>query len=205
VLDEATARLRNPPSIVGAWVDPGHDLGEIDPSAEIAGHAVMMGSGDGVVILGKAKPMRGPLPRPWRVCWAKAPGADTAGPVMQVSERSWFPAGGEDIGAFADACIAAKRWKDLAAAEDSIAHAAARLRVRGTRLLAQGDAKGAREALEAAIAEKRVPTDTYWYLAEALRQCRRGKDAKPHLEKYLAKAGKKGAFVAEATKRLAGK
>lgn len=74
VLDEATARLASPPSAVGAWVDLGHDLGENDPAATVAGHAVMMGTGDGVVVLGKAKPMRGPLRRPGACSGPRLPG-----------------------------------------------------------------------------------------------------------------------------------
>lgn len=136
--------------------------------------------------------------------WAKAPGAEVPGPVMQVAEHLVPGERGRHLRVRGRL----HRGEEVEGPGGGGGeHRAPGGAAAGARLAAagaggcQGRAGGAQAALE----EKRVPADTYWYLAEALRQCRRGKDARPHLEKYLAKAGKKGAFAAEAAKRLAAK
>ena len=56
--------------------------------------------------------------------------------------------------------------------------------------------------MTAAIEAKRTPPDGWWYLAEALHRAGRDEEARPHLERYLARAGKRSPFVAEARARL---
>ena len=65
-----------------------------------------------------------------------------------------------------------------------------------------GDVTRAVESLQACVEMKRVPTDAWWWLAEALHRAGRDAEAKPHLEKYLSKAAKRAEHVAEAKRRL---
>ena len=200
VLEEAVARLEAPPSNLGVWYDAGIDAGEVTAKPRKGGRAAMLGSNDGILVIGK--PSRGPLPKPSRMLWARAPGAESAGPVMQVQTLTWWPGDGEDVVAIADALIAAGKFSDLDALDASLPQCAASLRLRGSGLLARGDVAGALGALELAVSLKKVPTDTWWYLAEALHRSGNDEEARPHLEKFVGKAGKKAPFVEEAKKRL---
>lgn len=200
VLEEAVSRLEAPPSNLGVWYDAGIDAGEVTAKPRKGGRAAMVGTDDGILIIGK--PMRGPLPKPARMLWARAPGAESAGPAMQVQSLTWWPGDGEDIVAIADSLIAAERFTDLDALDASLPQTAASLRVRGSGLLARGDVAGAVDALELAVTLKKIPMDTWWFLADALHRQGRDAEARPHLEKFLAKAGKKAPHVEEAKKRL---
>jgi tetratricopeptide (TPR) repeat protein len=79
---------------------------------------------------------------------------------------------------------------------------AATARLRGAARLHAKDPAGALEQLTAAVEMKKVPADAWWYLADALHALGRDDEARPHLERFLAKAGKRAPFVLEAKRRI---
>ncbi|MFZ5481950.1 MAG: tetratricopeptide repeat protein [Myxococcota bacterium] len=201
VAEEAQKRLEWPPGVEGVWVDLGLDAGEVDPAAVPRGYAGLLDA-SAVVWAGDGKVRREPLPRAPRRLWMKRPGGESAGAVLQIGARTLWPADGDDLGAFGDALLAAKAWDLLDAVDVILPATAAGVRVRGVAKLERGDVAGALEALAACVEMKKVPPDAWWWLAEALHRAGRDEEAKPHLEKFLAKSPKKAPHVAEAKKRL---
>lgn len=200
--EELVTRLEAPASPVGVWVDRGLDVGAVEPKAHGDDVCVILGVGDAVYAWADGRVTREVPPSALRVLQARPRDKDHVGPVVQQGARSWWPAEADDLCTFGDRCLAAGRPDLVALCEEVLGTGAAGLRVRGVAALAAGDVQGARLALQAAVAGKRVPTDTYWWLAEVLHRLGLDAEAQPHLEKYLAKAGKRGAHVEAARARL---
>lgn len=197
---EAVQRLEWPPRSEGVWTDLGLDCGAVDPAATPGGWVAVVDSRTAVVVDGQAR--KEELAGPVRRLWAKRPGATQAGPVLQVGARTLWPADGDEIAAFGDRLLELGEADLLALVDPFLPESAAAVRLRGVARLKEGDAAGAAEILASAVAMKKVPADTWWWLAEALHRLGRDDEARPHLEKFLAKAPKKGPHVAEAKKRL---
>ncbi len=200
--EQLVTRLEASASPVGVWVDIGLDVGEVNARAAGDDVCVVLGVGDAIFAPLDGPPRREALPSAHRVLHARARDKETAGPVLQLGARTWWPAAPDDVCTFGDRLLAAGRPDLVDLAADALGASAAALRVRGTALLARGDTTGARQALEAAIGLKRVPTDTWWWLAEALTALGLVAEARPHLEKFVAKASKRAPFVDEARRRL---
>jgi hypothetical protein len=200
VADQVAARFATPPSSMGLWIDDGTDADEMAPKAKPTGMIAVLGSDDFIQVA-NGKVVRSPLVGPQRVLVTRRTGGDSS-LALQVGTRTYWAADGDDICSFGDALLATGHaaWMNDAAAV--LGTGAPGLRVRGVALLAAGNITSAIETLESAVAAKRVPTDTWWFLADALAQAGRPDEAKPHLEKYLAKAANKAPFVEEAKRRL---
>lgn len=200
--EEIAARLEAPPSPVGVWVDLGLDVGEVDAKADGDDVCVILGIGDAVYAYADGRVVREVPPSALRVLQARQRDKDNVGPVVQQGSRSWWPAAPDDVCTFGDRLLAAGRPDLVTLCEDALGTSAAGLRVRGVALLARGDTEGARLALQTAVAGKRVPADTWWWLAEALHRLGLDAEAQPHLERYLAKAGKRAPHADAARARL---
>ncbi len=198
--DEVVAKLESPPTGVGIYVDYGVDIGEARSPGKARGFMALLSATD--CITASSKVSRHTPGEPLRVLIAKLPGEESASAAVQTGRQTWWAAAGDDVCAFGDRLVSAGAFELLDACEDVIGTGAAGLRVRGAALLARGDAKGAVEALEAAVAGKKVPGDAWWFLADALHALGRDDEARPHLEKYLSKVAKKAPFVEEARTRL---
>ena len=122
--------------------------------------------------------------------------------VVQAGSRTMHPPDPDDVAALADALIAANRpdleellapvWPDTAAGR----------RARGAIAFRRGRLEEALALLTEAVELKKVPADTWWWLADVLATLGRNEEARPHLEKYVAKAGKRSPWLAEARRRL---
>lgn len=200
--DETVDRLQSPPTGVGIYVDVGIDNGEARPPGKPRGYMALLSATD--CVTANASVSRHAPGGPMRVMSGKLPGEEAASAVVQVGRSTYWAADGDDLCAFGDRLLAKGAFDLLDACEAVIGTSAAGLRVRGAALLARGDAKGALEALEDSVAGKKVPSDAWWFLAEALHVLGRDDEARPNLEKYLAKAAKKAPFVEEAKRRLGG-
>lgn len=200
--EEAVARLEAPPQPAGIYADRGVDNGEVGSGRPPSAFLAVQSATD--VVLAAGKVSRGPPQAPFRVLTGKFPGDERADTVVQTGTTTWWPVDGDELCAFGDRLVAAGAFNLLEACDEVLGASAAALRVRGAALLAQGRVDGALLALEAAVAGKKIPADAWWFLAEALRAAGRDAEARPHLEKYLAKAPKRGKFVADARARLEG-
>jgi hypothetical protein len=197
------ARLEALPQPAGLWVRTGLDVGAVDTGCKGDDGLLVLGVGDTIEVTA-ATMRRGPLAEGWRLLSVKDPERETPQPVLQVGLDSWWPAGPEDLCRFGDRLIAQGHAALLLGCGEALGNTAASQRVRGAALLAAGQAAEAVLALEGAIAGKKVPADTWWFLAVALREAGRPGEARPHVERFLSKAGKKAPFVAEAKAWLAG-
>jgi hypothetical protein len=201
VAAEAQKRLEWPEKVEGVWVDLGIDAGEVDPDAKPTGFAGLLDASAAVWADAEGV-RRQPLAEAPRRLWIKRPGAEAQGPALQIGARTLWPADSDELGAFGDALLAAKAFELLDAVEPLLPITAAAVRLKGVSKLQRGDVPGAVEALAACVEMKKVPPDSWWWLAEALHRAGRDEEAKPHLEKFLAKSPKKAPHVAEAKKRL---
>ncbi len=202
IADEVVAKLESPPAGVGVYVDLGIDNGEARPPGKPRAYLALLSATD--CVTANATVTRHAPGQPLRVMSGKLPGDEASSTVVQTGRQTWWAAAGDDLCAFGDRLVAAGAFDQLEACEAVIGTSAAGLRVCGAALLARGDARGALEALEASVAGKKVPSDAWWFLADALHALGRDEEARPHLEKYLSKAAKKAPFVEEAKKRLGG-
>ncbi|MSQ01287.1 MAG: hypothetical protein EXR71_05240 [Myxococcales bacterium] len=196
-------RLESPPSAVGLWVCTGLDVAAVDPTASRCDLLCVLGLTDAVLA-----PESGAVERlvptgAFRVLRARAVDKEAEGLVVQVGERSYWPAGNEHLCTFGDRLGAAGRHDLVDLCDEVFGGGATALRVRGASLLARGDVAGAILVLEAAIDGKRVPIDTWWFLADALDRAGRPQDARPHLEKYVSRAAKRAPHMEAARRRLA--
>ena len=196
-------RLEAPPSPLGLWVCTGLDVSAVDPKASRSDLLCVLGVSDAVLAPDSGAVERLVPAGAFRVLHARAADREAVGLVVQVGERSYWPAGNEELCTFGDRLCAAGRHDLIDLCEGAFGVGAAGLRVRGASLLARGDAAGALLALEEAIEGKRVPADTWWFLADALSRVGRAGDAKPHLEQYVSKAAKRAPYVEEAKRRIA--
>ena len=200
--EELVVRLEAAPTLTGIWVDEGLDVMAVGLKGRVGTICAILGEGDAVFTEEGGEVSRSTLPAPLRVLRAKAGDKESPGPVLQIGSRCWWPAAGEELCAFGDRLIAAGRFDCLNACDELLGTHSAGLRVRGAALLHQGQVADALLVLEACVAGKKVPADAWWYLAEALQRLERGGEAAPHLQRYLAQAGKRAPVLEEARRRL---
>ena len=207
VMEEAIARLREPGPVTGLWAEAGRDAGELSPERRGAVIAVIgqeRGGADG---------RREPITLPIRRMYLKERGWDSPGAVLQIGAQTFYPAEPEEALEFADAGLERFGPGSPAGSPEALAAWAGSLeacwpegavggRIRGRVLLKQGRAAEALEVLQGAVDAKRAPVDTAWWLAEALAALGRGAEARPFLERFVAKAARRSPWLAEAKQRL---
>lgn len=197
---EAVKWMEAAPPNDGLWVDLGMDTGEIQPDAKPVAWIATVG--DTLVRAtreGAAREPRG-LPRRF-VRWKKA-GETEASWVLQEGFRSYDAADPDEQITFGDRLLQARAYALVDLVDPILPAGGPTLRLRGAALLERDRVDEALLALTAAIEAKRTPPDAWWYLADALHRSGRDEEARPHLERYLARAGKRSPFVAEARSRL---
>lgn len=199
-LAETLRRLDTPPPVDGFWVDLGVDAGEAVADPVVRARAASVG--DTWVVAGPEGVVVRPRGAPRRCVSWKRLGTPAPAHCMQEGARSWWEAEAEDLVDLGDALVGAAAWEAVALIDPILPGTAAGLRLRGAAALAQGDVDAALLALAAAVELKKVPPDTWWFYAEALLRADRPAEARPQLERFLSKAGKKAPFVAEARARL---
>lgn len=193
---EAAERLRNPGRTDGIWVEAGRDAGELVARNRTGLAAALVGSHLVLASSPVAETKVGGI----RLLFIKERGWDSADRALQVGDRTFHPGDPDDVAALADAILASNRmdletavvWPDTAAGR----------RARGSFALQHGRVEEALSLLQEAVDLKKVPADTWWWLAEALRLAGREEEGRPHLEKYVAKASKRSPWLAEAKRRL---
>ncbi|MDP2307187.1 MAG: tetratricopeptide repeat protein [Pseudomonadota bacterium] len=206
VAGEAQQRLEWPASFAGMWADLGVDAGGMDegatPGAVIALTSAQP-NGAQVMIRGtEAGVKKVPLTGAPRRLWLKRPGATEPTWALQIGAVTYWAAEDDEIITFGDNLLAAEAFSLFAQVEPFLPLNAATARLRGAAKLRAGDALGSLEYFAAAIEMKKAPADAWWYFADALHRLGRDEEARPHLEKFLAKAPKRAPFVIEAKKRL---
>lgn len=209
---DALQRLEWPVKLQGIWTDYGLDAGQVEAAAEPVAFAalqdasaVVIADADGVRrtnLRGAAHADRGGTAPPLRQLTLRRPGTNDLVAALQIGTRTLFEASGDEITAFGDRVVAASAWGVLAFIDPLLPPTAASARLRGIARLRASDAPGALEILEVAIEMKKVPADTWWWLADALHALGRDAEARPHLERFLSKVAKKAPHAAEARKRL---
>jgi hypothetical protein len=208
VAAEAQQRLEWPAAYTGVWSDLGIDAGAIDedavPGAMVAITTAQADPRQGVIRATSEGVKKLPLPTPPRRLWMKRPGAVEATWAIQIGTVTYWAADPDEIVTFGDHLLAAEAFELFAKVEPFLPVSAATSRLRGAAKLRAGDAEGSLEYFVAALEMKKVPADTWWYYADALHRLGRNDEARPHLEKFLSKAGKRAPHVAEAKKRLEG-
>lgn len=200
VVDQVVARFVAPPPVVGLWVDDGTDADEAAAKRKPVALIAILGTNEAIRVAGTSVERTANLGT-MRTLSTRRDGDPIL--AVQVGTRTFWAADGDDLCAFADALISAGHCDWLDAADGVVGTTSAGLRVRGVRYLSEGKLTAAIEALEAAIAGKKVPADTWWHYADALARAGRAAEARPHLEKFLSKAAKRAPFVEEAKQRLA--
>lgn len=201
-LAEATVlRLEALPQPAGVWVRTGLDPVAVDEGCKGDDVMLVLGVGDAIVVTPRGA-ARGPLAAGWRILSIRENTREAVEPVLQLGADSWWPAAGDDVCRLGDRLLHQGKAELLLAVVEALGTSAAALRVRGAALLAVGRAEEAALALEAAVAGKKVPADAWWFLAEALTATSRAGEARPHLEKFVAKAAKRAPHLDEAKKRL---
>lgn len=191
------------PAVNGIYVDHGLDAGEVNPEAKaVSLHALLCpergpctlvslpADGEGVVTVatwvGPLRHLRVPQPKQDAVL------------AVQLGSRTLFQADNDEIATLGDAVAASNDAALVSLLEPLWPESAVGLRVRGVLKLAIGDVTGALALLQAAVELKRVPNDTFWFLADALRRLGRDAEARPHLERYVSKANRKSPYLAQA-------
>ncbi len=201
VLADALQRLEWPASLAGVWVDLGLDGGEVNVDAKSGAIVALTGS-DALVRADGSRVVKKKLDARVRRLWLKRPGAAEATWAIQLGPTTYWAAEADEVGELGDRIVAAEAFDTFALVDPLLPDTASAARVRGVVRLRAGDLPGALAYLSAASEMKKVPTDTWWFLADVLHALGRDEEARPHLEKYLSKAGKRAPWVAEAKKRL---
>jgi len=204
VAAEAQQRLEWPVALAGVWADLGIDGGGVDPAAQLG--AIVGLTGSSVLVRATETAVKKmPVNVPPRRVWLKRPGATEATWAIQIGPVTYWAADADEIAVFGERLLGASESAELFALVDPLLpDTAASARLRGAARLRAGDLAGALEYLSAAVEMKKAPVDAWWFLAEALHQLGRDADARPHLERYVAKAPKRAPWVAEARRRLEG-
>ncbi len=201
VAGEALQRLEWPVALAGVWADLGLDAAEVNPEAQPGAIVALTGS-DALVRATADTVTKEPLVASPRRLWLKRPGATEATWALQIGPSTYWAADGDEIGELGDRLLAADAFELFALVDPLLPVSAAAARLRGVAKLRAGDLAGALEYLTAATEMKKVPVDTWWFLADTLHALGRDEEARPHLEKYVAKAAKRAPWVAEARRRL---
>jgi tetratricopeptide (TPR) repeat protein len=179
------------------------DVGVVDPEAKPGAIVALTGS-DTAVYAREGDVKKEPLTVRPRRLWVKRPGATEASWAVQLGQATYWAADADEIVTFGDRLLAAGAFALVALVEPILPVSASAARLRGAARLRAGDPAGALEHLAAAVEMKKAPADTWWYLADALHSLGREDEARPHLERFLAKSGKRAAHVLEAKRRLEG-
>lgn len=203
VASEAQQRLEWAPALGGVWIDLGIDAGAVDEAAT-SGALVAIPDAETLIRATGQSVEKLALAVPPRRLWAKRPGAAEATWALQIGTTTYWAAEEEEIVTFGDHLMAAEAFDAFALVEPLLPVTAATTRLRGAARLRAGDAEGSLEFFVAALEMKKIPADTWWFYADALHRLGRTDEARPHLEKFLSKAGKRAPHVAEARKRLGG-
>jgi hypothetical protein len=201
---EAQQRLEWPVALAGVWADLGLDAGAVDASAQLGGIVGLTGSSVMVRATETAVKKVAVNVSPRRI-WLKRPGATDATWAIQIGTTTYWAAEAEEIAVFGERLLGASESAELFALVDPLLpDTAASARLRGAARLRANDLDGALEYLSAAVEMKKAPADAWWFLAEVLHRLDRDAEARPHLEKYVAKAPKRAPWMAEARRRLEG-
>lgn len=207
--------------LCGAWVSDGRDAGEVNPEPSVPG-ALIAACEQGLVEAG---------PEGWRALEAEPAsvrrmfirrvGEAEAGPALQVAGRTFYAA---KEGELLDAVDAASRAEALdgdhlpadddspladrlaaAALVPALCEGGPALRGAGVLLARAGRRTEALAALEAAIAAKRAPADTWFLLGELHHALGHAEEARAAWESFLKKEKRKRAPQLErAQQRLGG-
>lgn len=199
VAAEAVARLARPPGPDGLWVDLGVDAGEAQPDAEPVAwvategqHVHRLALVDGVVVQ-SARPAR------VRQLLLRRPGSrEAAVEVIQLDGRTLWAQDADEQLAFGDALVRAGAYGTMRAIDPILPGTASTFRLRGVVALQDQQPEVARAALEAAVDLKRCPVDAHYFLAQAWVALGRPDAALEPLERYLARAPKRAALLADA-------
>ncbi len=194
-LEELLNQLREPVSPNGIWVEAGKDAGALVPKAKRG--AVGALRGERLWIEGAWQ-----TEAPVRRMFLKEPGEEAADVVLQVGSRSYYPADADEVVELADLVVASNDPQLRAELSPLWPDNAAGRRARGSLALAEGRVDEAIALFSEALELKKVPVDCSYWLAEALRRAGRSAEARPHLERFVAKAPKKSPVLAEAKRRL---
>ncbi len=205
IATEALQRLEWPGSGAGIWVDLGLDAAELGPRPDGPASPrtlVALTGSDTLIVAGVDSSRSVPLKHLPRRLWLKRPGETEIGQAVQIELTTYWPADTDEVGELGDRLLAAEAFDLIALVDPLLPPSAATERLRGAALLRGGDPLAAVRHLRAGVEMKKVPTDTWWYLADALFQLGLSDEARPHLEKYIAKATKRAPHLAEARSRL---
>jgi hypothetical protein len=186
-LTESINRLQDS-DCSGIWTDTGMDTGVAESRVK-RGESIAIVNKMIVSALGE-RPL-GPV----RKLWLKEGGE--SGPLLQLEEKTWALSDSDELESFVSQLSDPQSalqlpWPDSAAGR----------RAQAVLLLKLGKAEEALEKLLEAAELKRVPVDVWWLLGDTLGFLQRDEEARPYLEKYISKSGKKGEHIAEARRRL---
>jgi len=196
VMVEARDRLLEPGTAQGFWVEAGRDAGEVVAKLRL-GQTVIWLQEQLLDSHFESVPAQNT-----RRLWLKEPGWESHGPVLQVGTNTYYAADSDDICGVADALLAIDREDIEALLAPLWPDDATGRRCRGALALRRGHTQEALSLLSEALELKKVPADTAWWMAETLSRLGRDEEARPHLERFVAKAAKKHPSLAEARRRL---
>lgn len=201
LVTEALGWVAGLPPHSGVWADRGLDAGEVRLDAPIRALKVVGAGRVATLDLRGGTLQEIPLEGPIRVLWSRR-GGGASKALLQVGRETWEAAEDAEIADAGERLVSAGSPDLLAALYGIWPDTAAGQRTRGATRLRLGDAEGALALLTAALEMKKVPVDTSWWLAECLHVLGRDEEARPHLEKFVARAPKKHPQLAEARARL---
>ena len=188
---DALQRLESAPPHDGFWVDLGVDAGAVSAAPAVVNTVATVG--DRRVSTATAR-----ITAPRRALWIKRPGGGELGSAIQIGRQTLYPATSDEVISFGDTLLQAHAWASLSAIDPILPPTAASVRIRGAVLLHKGDLVGALHAFTAALEMKKAPLDTSWLMGDVLTRLGRKDEARPHLERYLARAPKRAPNAARA-------
>ncbi len=215
----------DPEAVAGSWMSTGLDAGEVDPEPRTPAWLLLHGDLGLIGEPGSLSPIRWRMEGPahlrlrrgnervdytLRRMWL-SPGPDRPpGPALQFDGRTWYPAGAEGLLALAEVLLESGGGVDRRRRDEVVSlvlpllpDTAPGRRVAARLQLAVGRYDEAITAFQALIASRKKPSaDLYFHLGEALDGAGRIGEARAAWERYLAAAGKRGAHIAKARRRL---
>ncbi len=204
VATEAVARLARPPGPDGLWVDLDVDAGEVRPDARPV--ALVATVGDRVYTVSLAEPGGvGVTTRPDRVrhLVLRRPGSkEPATEVLQLATRTLWAQDADEQVEFGDALVRAGAWSTIRAVDPVLPATASTFRLRGAAAFTAGANDEALVALKAATDMKKCPVDAWYYYGSALARGGQSDAARESLERYVARAPKKGSLLPQARAAL---
>lgn len=196
---EAVARLARPPGPDGLWVDLGVDAGEARPDAAPVAYVATEGQHVHRLPISGGPVERSARPARVRQLLLRRPGSrDAAVEVLQIGGRTLWAQDADEQVDFGDALVRASAYGTMRAIDPILPASASTFRLRGVVALHDQQPEVARVALEAAVEMKRCPLDAHYFLAQACVALGHPADALAPLERYLSRAPKRAALLAEA-------